>query len=67
MFCEWFVDPDQEELGLRRLEVLECLAVGAGVQPAGATCGRKCCSTFGIGKDARGDLMARGPQVRGQF
>ena len=30
MSCERFVDPDQEELGLRRFEVFERLAVCAG-------------------------------------
>lgn len=65
--CERLVDPDREELGLRRFELLERLAVGADAQPAGAPRGRECGPSFGIGEDARGDLMARGPQICGKL
>jgi hypothetical protein len=64
--CERLVDSDQDKLGLRRFEVLERPAVGADAQAARAPCGRKGGPTFGIGEDARGNLMARGPQVGGQ-
>jgi hypothetical protein len=61
------VDSDEEELGLRRLEVVERLAVSAGAQTAGAPCGRECGPTLGVGEDARGDLMRRSPEVCGQL
>lgn len=65
--CEHLVDPDRDELGVRRFEVLERPAVGAGAETAGTPRGRQCGASFGIGEDARGDLMARGPKICGKL
>ncbi len=52
-----YVDTDERQFAVQRLEVLKRPPVGGGGEPGAASCGRERRTTLRVGKDARGPGM----------
>lgn len=61
------VNPEQQNLALNDLEVLESLGVVTGREPVGAISGRERRAALGIGEDARRCRMPRSPELGGEL
>ena len=48
-----YVDADERQFAVQRLEVLERLPVGGAGEPGAASCGRERRTTLRVGEDAR--------------
>src|SRR5580704_4153345 len=60
--CELYVDADERQFAVHRLEVLERTRVRGGGEPCTAACGRERGATLGVGEDARDRGMGGRPQ-----
>jgi hypothetical protein len=51
--CKVYVDADERQFAVQRLEVIERARVRGGGEPGTAPCGRERGATLGVGEDAR--------------
>src|ERR1700684_1066015 len=65
--CELYVDADERQLPVQRLEALERTCVRGGGKPGAAPCCRERRATLGVGEDARNPRMRSPPQLARQL
>lgn len=64
---ETLVDPDRDQLSLKRLKGLQCLAVTSAFQTPVTLGSRQCGSSLWVGEDTRNRYVSDAPKFAGQF